>query len=157
MFCLICLQIEKNPHLWVVDGEKLERVDGDKYGPDIGVDEPSVETKPQIVQQSLLVQISQLAEIGVLLVLGWLVQKSVKVVLDELGVGDEPVRPVAVVVALLQAESVLLARLGREGRQKNIRKEYTVEDTFSARSSPASTKPGTHEVFIFSIVKNMLS
>lgn len=70
----------------IIDRVELERVDGDENGADVGVDVAGLETGPQIVHQRFLVQVGQLAQVGVFTV-ARLIQETIKIVANQLRVG----------------------------------------------------------------------
>lgn len=67
--------------LGVVDGVELEGVEGDEDGADVGVDVAGDEARAEIVEERLLVEVGQLAQVRVLPVFR-LVEEAVEVVLD---------------------------------------------------------------------------
>lgn len=92
--------------LGVVNRVELEGVDGDEDRADIGVDVAGLEAGPQVVHQSLLVQVGQLAQVGVFAI-PRLVQEPVKVVPDHLRVRVQRLRPHRVVELLAQVKPIL--------------------------------------------------
>lgn len=89
----------------IVNGVKLEGIDGDEDRPDIGVDVAGLKTGAKVVHQSLFVQVGQLAQVGVFTI-PRLVQEAIKVVSDHLRVRVERFRPERVVEFLAQVKSI---------------------------------------------------